>query len=454
MCRRARLLPASPRAGRPARPARLAALVALAALAGCQRTREAPARDAGTGEAEAPADAGAPSEPARRTLQIEPPRPITPLPAEAVRAPSGLVFLPLAAGRGPSPGGNDGVRIRFSAWREDGTTFATTEPSGEPQTRWLHGAAPGFREALRRMKVGGRAMFWLPPEIGYPDAPRGTPQTLAYEVELLGVVPAPPTPPDVGKPPRDARHADDGVRWKRIRRAPPAAPRPRPWDAVELTYTGWDAGGRIFDTRETEGQPFRMPLEALPAPFSAVVPELAAGERARIWLPAELLAGRPRTPPGLLTFELEVTAVVPLEPPPPVPPDVAAPPPDAARTPRGVFYQVLRAGGGTRTPTADDEVTVHYTGWTTDGARFESTIPEGTPRTFRVLGAIAGWTDALLQMPVGDTWRLWIPAELAYQGAPRRPQGMLVFDVELLAAEPAPVPPTSPARPPREAADR
>jgi FKBP-type peptidyl-prolyl cis-trans isomerase len=48
---------------------------------------------------------------------------------------------------------------------------------------------------------------------------------------------------------------------------------------------------------------------------------------------------------------------------------------------------------------------------------------------------IPGWTDALLNMKVGDTWRVWIPEELAYKGAPNRPQGMLVFDMQLIAAE-------------------
>ena len=54
------------------------------------------------------------------------------------------------------------------------------------------------------------------------------------------------------------------------------------------------------------------------------------------------------------------------------------------------------------------------------------------------MGVIAGWTDAIPMMSVGDRMRFWIPAELAYKGAPNRPQGMLVFDIELVGIKDAP----------------
>jgi peptidylprolyl isomerase len=97
----------------------------------------------------------------------------------------------------------------------------------------------------------------------------------------------------------------------------------------------------------------------------------------------------------------------------------------------------------TRSPT-----TCRCTGWTTDGKRFDTSIPDGKPKQFRVTGVIPGWTDALQQMVVGDKWRVWIPEELAYKGSPNRPQGMLVFDVELLGIEPAMQRPQRPNMPP------
>jgi peptidylprolyl isomerase len=118
----------------------------------------------------------------------------------------------------------------------------------------------------------------------------------------------------------------------------------------------------------------------------------------------------------------------------PPPPDVAAPPPDALKTASGLFIKVLEKGHGTRHPRATDEVTVHYTGWTTDGKMFDSSVARGEPSTFRLNGVIAGWTEGVQRMAEGDKVRLWIPESLAYQGR-QEPYGMLVFDIELLRIE-------------------
>ena len=115
----------------------------------------------------------------------------------------------------------------------------------------------------------------------------------------------------------------------------------------------------------------------------------------------------------------------------PAPADVAAPPADATVTKSGLAYKVLTEGSGDK-PTRSDEVTVHYTGWTTDGKMFDSSVARGEPTTFKVTGVIQGWTEGLQLMPLGAKHRLWIPEDLAYRGVDGRPKGMLVFDVELL----------------------
>lgn len=142
------------------------------------------------------------------------------------------------------------------------------------------------------------------------------------------------------------------------------------------------------------------------------------------------------------------------EPPPPIPApaDVAAPPADAQRTESGLASKVLGPGTGTEHPRAHDVVRVHYTGWTTDGQMFDSSVRRGEPAEFPLNRVIPGWTEGLQLMVVGEKRRLWIPQELAYRGMPGRPQGMLVFDVELLDIRRAGDPPPAPEdlrRPPR-----
>jgi FKBP-type peptidyl-prolyl cis-trans isomerase len=116
------------------------------------------------------------------------------------------------------------------------------------------------------------------------------------------------------------------------------------------------------------------------------------------------------------------------------PPDVAAPPADAVKTPSGLASKVITPGTGKIHPTKTGRVTVHYTGWTTDGKMFDSSIPRREPATFPLDRVIAGWTEGLQLMVVGETRRFWIPERLAYRGE-REPKGMLVFDVELLKIE-------------------
>ena len=116
----------------------------------------------------------------------------------------------------------------------------------------------------------------------------------------------------------------------------------------------------------------------------------------------------------------------------PAPADVAAPPKDAQKTSSGLASKVLVPGKGKDHPKSTSQVTVHYTGWTTDGKRFDSSIVGGKPISFPLNGVIPGWTEGVQLMVEGEKTRFWIPQRLAYDGQRGAPAGMLVFDVELL----------------------
>lgn len=108
-------------------------------------------------------------------------------------------------------------------------------------------------------------------------------------------------------------------------------------------------------------------------------------------------------------------------------------------TASGLQYKVIKSGTGPK-PTADDTVTVHYRGTLTDGTEFDSSYSRKEPATFPVKGVIAGWTEILQLMPVGSTWQVVIPSNLAYgergAGAKIGPNATLIFEVELLSIKP------------------
>jgi FKBP-type peptidyl-prolyl cis-trans isomerase FklB len=116
----------------------------------------------------------------------------------------------------------------------------------------------------------------------------------------------------------------------------------------------------------------------------------------------------------------------------------------------GLQYKILTNGTGAM-PAPTDTVTVNYRGTLLDGTEFDSSYKRGQPAQFPVGHVIHGWTEALTQMKVGSTWRLFIPAELAYGEQGNRnipPNSTLIFDVELLDTQATPAPAaTPPAQP-------
>ena len=132
----------------------------------------------------------------------------------------------------------------------------------------------------------------------------------------------------------------------------------------------------------------------------------------------------------------------------PAPEDVAAAPADAIRTDSGLAYRILQTGTGDERPSATAQVEVHYSGWMTNGEMFDSSVLRGAPARFPLDRVIAGWTEGLQLMRVGEKARFWIPGNLGYGDQPSgdgRPYGTLVFDVELLSFRNPPPPPETPA---------
>jgi peptidylprolyl isomerase len=237
----------------------------------------------------------------------------------------------------------------------------------------------------------------------------------------------PPVPPsDLTNPPADAVRGEDGLITRVLREGGGTA-RLEEDGVARVRYTVWKSDGTL--------------VQDVPAPRSLVIElgkmlpgwrtaaqMMAVGEVRRAWIPESLGGGKIREG-EVFVIDTELVEIVER---PETPVDVAAPPEDATTTGSGLAYKVLRDGHGIVRPNRRSTVVVHYTGWTTDGRMFDSSVLRGEPATFPLSGVIRGWIEGLQLMTAGERTRFWIPAHLAYGNDRSKPQGMLVFDVELI----------------------
>lgn len=280
------------------------------------------------------------------------------------------------------------------------------------------------------------------------EAPQATPVTTsatapaaAGQASTANASPAPtaptlPAPSDVAAPPADAVKTTSGLVTK-VLTPGKGTVRPRPQDRVTVHYSGWTTDGRMFDSSVVRGAPAAFAVSQVIPGWTEALQLMVEGEKRRLWIPGNLAYGdhpRQGAPAGALTFDVELLGIARTPDPPPVPEDVAAAPRTAKKTASGLAYRVLKPGTG-KQPTSTSAVVVHYTGWTTKGELFDSSVLRGQPATFRLDQVIKGWTEGVQLMKVGEKARFWIPGSLAYGDSATRtgaPSGTLVFDIELL----------------------
>ena len=265
--------------------------------------------------------------------------------------------------------------------------------------------------------------------------PATTPNNLSKPKEAS--VPQIEVPTDVAAPPADATTTASGLSYK-VLSPGTGTEHPSSTSKVEVHYSGWTTDGRMFDSSVRRGKTISFPLNGVIPGWTEGVQLMTVGEKTRFWIPAALAYGetpsRPGAPAGMLVFDIELFGIKEMPKPPEVPADVAAAPSDATRTASGLAYKVLKAGSGDGHPSATSKVEVHYSGWTTDGKMFDSSVVRGDTISFPLNGVIKGWTEGVQLMVEGEKTRFWIPGDLAYGETPRRPgapAGTLVFDIEL-----------------------
>jgi peptidylprolyl isomerase len=362
---------------------------------------------------------------------IPAPEDVAEVPDDAERRESGLATKLLVCGSGDSPPGPyDMVEVRYTGWTSDGVMFDTTEIEDKPRSFNVHGVVEGFSEGLQLMVAGEKRRLWIPSELGYGDEP-GRPQgTLVFDLELISVKRAPETPVDVAAPPEDAVKTDSGMAYK-ILKAGEGEESPGPEDHVVVHFSVWRPDGALYDSSVLREKPIDFSMDLTVPAFEEAFQMMVVGEKRRLWVPEEMarLDGASKISTDMV-FDVELISFVRK---PVIPPDLSNPPRDAVRTESGLATKLLKPGTGNRHPAHGDRVVVHYAGWTRKGEMFDASFNYGKPGVFTLGDRMPmGWNEALKMMVVGEKRRIWIPEELAYGGREDRPQGMLVFEVELL----------------------
>ena len=413
-------------------------LFATATLAACGPAQ--PPKDEQPAEPSASDTSGAPKETEGKSEEgaaIPAPPDVKAPPADATKTASGLASKVLKPGTGEQkPTQWDKVKVNYTGWTTDGKMFDSSVQRGTPATFGVKGVIPGWTEGLQLMTVGEQRRMWIPEDLAYKGRAGSPAGMLVFDVELLEVIggAAPePAPPDVAAVPADAKKTKSGLASK-VLTPGTGKEKPSNWDRVTVHYTGWTTSGEMFDSSKKRNKPATFELSKVIPGWTEGVALMTQGEKRRLWVPEELAyKGRPGAPQGMLVFDVELVSIEKLPEPPKAPPDVAKAPANAKKTATGLAYRVLKKGAGKVHPTAADNVEVHYTGWTTDGKMFDSSVARGAPAAFPLGQVIPGWTEGVQLMVEGEKTRFWIPEELAYKGRQGAPAGMLVFDVELLS---------------------
>lgn len=357
-------------------------------------------------------------------IMPETPADVAAPPADAVKTESGLASKVLKAGTGDTkPTAADTVTVHYSGWTTDGKMFDSSVSRGEPTSFPLGQVIKGWTEGLQLMVVGEKRRFWIPEDLAYGPVVEGGGRPggmLCFDVELLGIKEAPKVPDGLEK-------TEGGVAYKITKEG--EGQKPGAKQVVTFHFTAKTMEGQTVQDSRSESSPPAFPLDKLPPALGEIFADMKAGELRTCYMP------EPQAPGGHIVADIELISFKDAPPAPAVPEDVAEPPADAKKTESGLTYRILAEGKGEEKPKATDTVKVHYSGWTTDGEMFDSSVSRGEPAEFPLNGVIKGWTEGVQLMGVGEKRRFWIPEDLAYGPAvpgSGRPGGMLVFDIELL----------------------
>jgi len=238
---------------------------------------------------------------------------------------------------------------------------------------------------------------------------------------------------------------DSGLQYMVLEEGPEDGASPVSTDVVVVEYVGTLKDGLEFDSSRAHGAAAKFQLNRVIPGWTEGVQLMSEGDKYRFFVPSELAYGETGTPGGpigpneALIFDVELIKV-----------DNPERNLEAANaflaenankegvktTASGLQYEVISKGAkGGASPEATNVVKVHYQGTLINGTEFDSSFKRGQPIEFPLNRVIAGWTEGVQLMSVGDKYRFFIPPALAYGetgSGPIGPNEALIFEVELI----------------------
>jgi peptidylprolyl isomerase len=358
----------------------------------------------------------------------------------AITTESGLQFLELIPGDGPSPQDGDIVTMNFIGSLPDGTEFGNSYLQGAPASVVLgrDQLLPGWEEGVKLMKSGGSARMVLPPELafgaeGYGMIPPDSQIILVVDIISFE---KPPTPVSFSE--GDLTTMENGLQYFDL--VVGDGDVAKTGDVVSNHFTLWVMGevDHLFIGSSNNDQPITFELgrgdTVFPGWEEGNIDMKVGGKRLLI-IPPDLGLGETGAgdiaPNSVLIMEIELV-------------DISEPivmtevdEGDYVTTDSGLKYFDILEGDGP-TPETGQVAVVHYTGWLVDGTKFDSSVDRGQPFSFPIGtgSVIPGWDEGVATMKVGGKRQLLIPSELGYgeagSGGTIPPGATLIFDVELL----------------------
>ena len=256
-----------------------------------------------------------PQSASKRVPMQAPPGVATP-PARALMTASGVKMKVLTPGKGSEhPRENDCVKANFTGWKRDGTLFSSSGPQGESSVQCLRAAMPGVAAALRHMRVGEKRRIWVPGRLTFTSHEPGETapnEDLTFDLELVAIIKAPPTPPDLNVPPKAAIRTASGLALQVLRKGTKTE-HPSVTSRVTLHVSGWTPDGTLFESTLMASHPAVFAVSDVIPGWREALLQMVVGEKVRLWIPAELAYGeKPRShdaPAGRLIYEIELLAL-------------------------------------------------------------------------------------------------------------------------------------------------